>query len=436
MAEAVTKAKRRGKDAADQADDARSQVDEQAQDAAPESDGAGEDEQTGGDSGGSRSDGHTLTAELRDAIREAAVEVLKPVVRKATTSAAKYAVTKGPGLVKDKLGPKLEDAGGPGGLAKGVASKGGGIAESVGGVASGVAGKIGGGKKKEGESPSGTGRGRRLPVQEYVDVGVDLQTAYDQFTQFEDWPEFMHRVERIEQRDDSTLMWHENVWGVRRSWEAEITDQTPCERIAWRSNGGPQTIGVVTFHRLSDRLTRIYITMDFQPKGLFEKAASGMRISRRALRSDLMRFKAFVELKDEATGAWRGRIEDGEVVDEQDEGEDTPQDREGGDEPKASEHDDEELEEEDEDEQPRASEEEDDEDFEEEEEDEEEQPRASADEDDQDDEYDEEEEPRASEGPDAQDEEEDEDEEPRPRRRRTRAPARRTASAGSGRGTS
>src|SRR4051812_13255615 len=298
-----------------------------------------------------------MRSELKDTVREAAIEVLKPVMRKATTSAAKYAVTQGPSLVKDKLAPKVQDAGGAGALVKGVASKGGGLAETVGGVASGLGGKLGGGKKQEGKSPSGTGRGRRLPVQVSIDVGVDLQTAYDQFTQFEDWPKFMHRVERIEQRDDATLMWHENIWGVRRSWEVEITEQTPCERIAWRSTSGPQTIGVVTFHRLSDRLTRIYITMDFQPKGLFEKSASGTRITRRALTSDLMRFKAFIELRDEATGEWGGRIEDGEVVDDQDDeqdgetgDDDAPQgaeesqddgheDAEGDEEPRASEDD-------------------------------------------------------------------------------------------------
>jgi uncharacterized membrane protein len=247
-----------------------------------------------------------LFSELRETVREAALEVLRPVAREATTSAAKYAVTKGPGLVKDKVGPKVADAGGAGALAKGALSKGGDLA-------GGIAGKVGrGGGKK----PSGHGRGRRLPVQEHIDVAVDLETAYDQWTQFEEFPRFMHRVEKVEQRDDATLMWHENIWGVRRSWEAEILDQKPCERIVWRSTSGTQNVGVVTFHRLSDRLTRVQVNLDFQPQGLFEKAASGMRMSRRALRSDLMRFKAFIEMKDEPTGAWRGRIEEGEVVEE------------------------------------------------------------------------------------------------------------------------
>jgi uncharacterized membrane protein len=259
-----------------------------------------------GAAGGLTGGGQTLVSELRGTVREAALEVLKPLAREATTAAAKAAATKGPGLVKDRVMPKVEEAGGAGALAKGALSKGG-------DVAGGITEKFG--RNKKGKAPSGTGRGRRLPVQEYIDVAVDLQTAYDQWTQFEEFPRFMHRVEKVEQVDDATLMWHENIWGVRRSWEAEITDQQPCERLAWRSTSGPKQVGVVTFHRLSDRLTRIQVNLDFQPQGLFEKAASGMRVTRRALRSDLMRFKAYVEMEDEATGAWRGRIEEGEVVD-------------------------------------------------------------------------------------------------------------------------
>jgi hypothetical protein len=124
----------------------------------------------------------------------------------------------------------------------------------------------------------------------------------------------MHRVEKVEQRDDAHLVWHEKIWGIRREWEAEITDQRPNERIAWKSLSGTQTTGVVTFHALSDRLTRIEVNLDFQPQGLLEKTASGFRMSRRALKSDLMRFKAFIEMKDEETGAWRGRVEEGEVA--------------------------------------------------------------------------------------------------------------------------
>jgi uncharacterized membrane protein len=258
-------------------------------------------------------DERTVRDELRSIVREAAIEVLGPVTRKATTAAAKYAVTKGPELatktvapkVKDTLAPKIEEAGGAGELAKGALSK-------VSGSGSGLLSKIGIGG--DGADGTGTGKGRRLPVQESVDVAVPLEIAYNQFTQFEDFPEFMHRVEKVEQRDDAHLVWHEKIWGIRREWEAEITDQRPNERIAWKSLSGTQTTGVVTFHALSDRLTRIEVNLDFQPQGLLEKTASGFRMSRRALKSDLMRFKAFIEMKDEETGAWRGRVEEGEVA--------------------------------------------------------------------------------------------------------------------------
>src|SRR5919112_635367 len=375
MAETAKPTRRRGKAAAEKAASQVNGDSSRAEDEADDVREKGEDRASSG--------AQTITAELKDTFREAAIEVLKPVMRKATTEAAKYAVKNGPSLVKDKVAPKIQDAGGAGAIAKGVASKGGGVAGAVGGIASNIGDKLpGGGGGKGGDSPSGTGRGRRLPVQEFIDVGVDLQTVYDQFTQFEDWPRFMHRVENIEQRDDATLMWHENIWGVRRSWEAEITEQIPCERIAWRSNGGPQTVGVATFHRMSDRLTRVYVNLDFQPQGLFEKTASGMRISRRALKSDLMRFKAFVEMRDEATGDWRGVIEEGEVAESPEEHEET-RDDERDEDIEGSAEEDEDVEEE----EPEASEEE--------------EPEASEDEEYEDD-Y-EEEEPEAS----AEDEEEE-----------------------------
>jgi uncharacterized membrane protein len=405
MAESTRLRRGRAKDPAELATNGRAKDESDAQDtqeeqAAPES--------RGGEDTSSERGTPTLTSELRDAIREAAIEVLRPVARKATTSAAKYAVTRGPDLVKDRVGPKITEAGGAGALAKGVASKGGGVASSLTGAASSITEKLPGkGKDKKSKAPTGTGRGRRLPVQVYVDVAADLDTVYDQFTQFEDWPQFMHRVEKIEQRDDTTLMWHENIWGIRRSWESEITEQQPGERIAWRSTGRPQTVGVATFHRMSDNLTRVYVNLDFQPQGMFEKVASGARISRRALTSDLMRFKAFVEMRDEATGAWRGRIEEGEVVDE---GEDQERGEGEADETQGREEDrdtaeaedqyaEEEEEEEPEEEQPRARRRRRRDEEEEPEEESEEEPQAASEEDYQDEDVDEEEPEEAPEPP-------------------------------------
>jgi uncharacterized membrane protein len=332
--EPTEKVRRKTDEAQEQVDETKGQVEDQAPDA-PDASALSD----GGD--------QKFFAELRETVRDAALEVLRPVAREATSSMAKVAVTKGPDLVKDKVLPKVVEAGGAGALAKGALDKGGDLA---GGIGEKLGGKVGG--KGKGKKPTGHGRGRRLPVQEHVDVGVDLETAYNQWTQFEEFPRFMHRVEKIEQKDETTLMWHENIWGVRRSWEAEILDQQPNERVAWRGKGQTEVVGVVTFHRLSDNLTRVMVNMDFQPKGLFEKTASGFRMSRRAVRSDLMRFKAYIEMKDDPTGAWRGRIEEGEVVDEEDRGreDEEPRDEAEDEEPRdeAAEEDEEELEEEEE----------------------------------------------------------------------------------------
>jgi len=272
---------------------------------------------------GAQSAQRTVTSELKDVVREAAIEVLKPVARKATTQAAKYAVSKGPDLVKsgvvDNVKDKVGAAGGPKALAAGVAEKGGELVSKV---------------KGDGGDAEGTGKGRRLPVQEHVDVGVSIDTAYNQWTQFEEFPKFMHRVEKLDQRDDTHLMWTEKIWGVRRQWEAEITSQRPNERIAWKSLDGTNNTGVVTFHALADNLTRVQVNLDFQPHGLFEKTASGFRMSRRALKSDLMRFKAFIEMRDEETGEWRGEIEDGDVVEQRDEDR-REDDRDDGQQPEA-----------------------------------------------------------------------------------------------------
>jgi hypothetical protein len=154
-----------------------------------------------------------------------------------------------------------------------------------------------------------------------------------------------HRVQRVEQRDETHVVFHEKIWGVRRQWEAEIVEQRPNQRIKWQSTSGPRNVGVISFHQLHDpRLTRVQVNLDFQPRGLFEKTASGFRMSRRALRSDLMRFKAFIEMRDEETGEWRGKIEEGDVVeqpgDEQPEGDDREEaEAEAHDEPEAEEGD-------------------------------------------------------------------------------------------------
>src|SRR5215216_927748 len=175
------------------------------------------------------------------------------------------------------------------------------------------------------------GNGRRMPVQQAVDVAVPIETAYNQWTQFEQWPEFMHRVTRVTMDDDCTVSFATKIWGKTKEFTAQIETQRPDERIKWRVSRGIIHTGVVTFHELAPRLTRIELNVDVVPGSLLEKAARGMRHIKRAMRADLHRFKAFIEMQELETGAWRGVIEDGEVVEEHPQDYDAKRDYSGSD---------------------------------------------------------------------------------------------------------
>jgi len=164
----------------------------------------------------------------------------------------------------------------------------------------------------------GVGKGRRMPVQQSVDIGAPIETVYNQWTQFEDWPSFMHRVTRVTQEDDCTVSFATKIWAKTKEFTANIETQRPNERIKWSVSQGMTHTGVVTFHELAPNLTRVLLSFDVEPGSLIEKAARGMRHVKRAARADLHRFKALIEMAGLETGAWRGRIEDGEVVEEHD----------------------------------------------------------------------------------------------------------------------
>jgi uncharacterized membrane protein len=208
--------------------------------------------------------------------------------------------------VGEKVKEKVDESGGVGGIAK----------QAAGGVLPGLGG---GGDGGGGGGVDGVGQGRRMPVQQAVDVAVPIETAYNQWTQFEDWPEFMHRVTRVTQEDDDcTVSFATKIWTRTREFKAEIITQRPDERIKWRVSQGITHTGVVTFHELAPRLTRVEVNMDVDPGSLIEKAARGMRHVKRAVRADLHRFKAYIEMQEQETGAWRGVIEDGELVEDHD----------------------------------------------------------------------------------------------------------------------
>jgi uncharacterized membrane protein len=230
----------------------------------------------------------------------------------ASKAASKAGDTVGEKL-KDAVTSKVDEAGGAGGLVK----------EAAGGLLPGFGGDSGGGSK--GGAP-GVGKGRRMPVQQSVDIAVPIETAYNQWTQFEDWPNFMHRVTRVTQEDDCTVSFATKIWGKTKEFSAKIETQRPEERIKWRVSQGITHTGVVTFHELAPRLTRVELTMDVDPGSLIEKAARGMRHVKRAARADLHRFKAFIEMQELETGAWRGVIEDGELVEPHDDSYDEERD--------------------------------------------------------------------------------------------------------------
>ncbi|HWC71437.1 MAG TPA: SRPBCC family protein [Actinomycetota bacterium] len=141
-----------------------------------------------------------------------------------------------------------------------------------------------------------------------IDVRVPVTTAYNQWTQFEEFPRFMEGVEQVQQLDDTHLRWVAEVAGKREEWEAEITEQQPDERVAWTSRGGKGNAGVVTFHRLNDDETRVTVQMDWQPEGVLENVGATLGFDDRQVSNDLGRFKELIEQRGTESGAWRGEV--------------------------------------------------------------------------------------------------------------------------------
>ena len=145
-------------------------------------------------------------------------------------------------------------------------------------------------------------------IEESVEVEVPVSTAYDQWTQFEEFPRFMEGVESVAQLDDTHLHWVAEIAGVRREWDAEIVEQLTDERIAWRATDGADNAGVVTFHHIDDATTKVMLQLDFDPDGFVEQVGDKLGLVRARARGDLGRFKAFIEERGVETGAWRGQV--------------------------------------------------------------------------------------------------------------------------------
>ena len=146
-------------------------------------------------------------------------------------------------------------------------------------------------------------------VVESVDVKVPVSVAYNQWTQFEDFPRFMEGVKAVAQIDDTHMHWVAEVAGVEKEWDAEITEQHADERIAWHATSGAENAGVVTFHRIDDDTTRVTLQLDVDPEGMVENIGTALGFLERRVKGDLERFKEFIEGRQSESGAWRGEVE-------------------------------------------------------------------------------------------------------------------------------
>ncbi|MEU6355098.1 SRPBCC family protein [Streptomyces sp. NPDC047072] len=170
---------------------------------------------------------------------------------------------------------------------------------------------LGGGK---GKRKGGAGQ-KPTVIIEFIDVGVDLRTAYNQWTQYQDFSTFAKGVKSANRADDTHTDWQMKIFWSNRSWKATTTEQIADDRISWTSEGAKGTTkGVVSFHRLADNLTRVLLVIEYYPKGLFEKTGNIWRAQGRRARLDLKHYARFITLKGEAEDGWRGEIRDGEVV--------------------------------------------------------------------------------------------------------------------------
>jgi len=145
-------------------------------------------------------------------------------------------------------------------------------------------------------------------IEKSIEINVPVRAAYNQWTQFEEFPKFMEGVTQVKQIDDTHLHWKADIGGKAKEWNAEITEQIPDERIAWRSRDGAMNAGVVTFHRLSDSKSKVMLQMEYDPEGLVEKAGDAVGVVSQRVVGDLERFKQYIESRGQETGSWRGTV--------------------------------------------------------------------------------------------------------------------------------
>lgn len=145
-------------------------------------------------------------------------------------------------------------------------------------------------------------------IEKSIEINVPVNTVYNQWTQFEEFPKFMEGVKEVKQTDDTHLRWKAEIAGKEKEWDAEITEQIPDERIAWRARDGAMNAGVVTFHRLSDKKSKVMLQMEYDPEGIVENVGDAVGVVSQRVLGDLERFKRYIENRGHETGAWRGSV--------------------------------------------------------------------------------------------------------------------------------
>lgn len=149
-------------------------------------------------------------------------------------------------------------------------------------------------------------------IEKSIEINVPVQTAYNQWTQFEDFPKFLEGFKEVRQLDDTHVHWRAEIAGKDVEWDAEITEQIPDQRIAWRSVSGPPNEGIVTFDRIENDKTRVTARMNYEPKGAIQNIGDVTGMLERRAEGNLERFKEFLESGGQETGAWRGQVEQGQ----------------------------------------------------------------------------------------------------------------------------
>jgi uncharacterized membrane protein len=146
-------------------------------------------------------------------------------------------------------------------------------------------------------------------IEQSIEVEVPVRTAYNQWTQFEEFPRFMEGVDEVRQVDDTHLHWVASFGGKQHEWDAEITEQTPDQRIAWKATDGKKNAGVVTFHHLDENRSKVMVQLDWEPEGMIESLGGAIGSDERRVKGDLDRFKELIESRGAESGAWRGEVE-------------------------------------------------------------------------------------------------------------------------------